>query len=50
MEYRVDINGLYVYEGHISYGDFIKGDKVFQGTSLMECYAWIKIKEEGLFL
>jgi hypothetical protein len=50
MEYRIDKDTLCVYEGRISYSDFIKGEKVFQGESLMECYAWIKIKQEGLFL
>jgi hypothetical protein len=37
MEYRID-------------GDFIKGEKVFQGKTLMGCYAWVKIKQEGLCL
>lgn len=50
MEYRIVREGIWcVYEGHVSYGDFVKGDLVYESSSIADCYAWIKIKQEGFF-
>ena len=58
MEYRVNIKydsfsetkSYEVWDGELSYGRFVKDDLVFESTSLSDCYAWIKLKQEDLFL
>jgi hypothetical protein len=37
-----------VYSIYVSYGDVVKEDILFQSSSIADCYAWIKSKEEGL--
>ena len=53
MEYRIEITRdpriCYVWDGVMSYGDFVRDEVVYTG-SLADCYIWIKAKQEGLFL
>jgi len=53
MEYKIFktdqvIGNWKVYSGHLSHGDWIKGDLEFSSNSITDCYAWIKAKQEGL--
>lgn len=56
MEYRIakevvgGVTWYVVYEGHMSYGDWVKGEEVYQTKNITDCYSWVKIKQGGLFL
>lgn len=60
MEYRIDSEKVRVlggeivmwrvYSGRVSYGDFIKDEIVYSSESIADCYAWVKVKQEGLML
>jgi hypothetical protein len=45
--FRID-DAWKVYSGYMSYGDWVKEDIVFWSTSIADCYAWIKAKQERL--
>jgi hypothetical protein len=38
----------HVYSGHMVYNEWVKDDIVYSSTSIADCYAWVKAKEEGL--
>jgi len=51
MEYRIKrlkFGGWVVYSGRVSYGDFIKEKIVYESDTIIDCYGWIKAKQEGL--
>ena len=37
-----------VYSGYVSFGYFTRQELEFSSSSIADCYAWIKAKEEGL--
>jgi hypothetical protein len=52
MKYKIkSVSGRWmVIEGYLKDGAFREDDIPFASTSIADCYAWIKAKEEGLNL